>query len=322
MSVRAVSVPRAGWRIVAAKETADHLLSTRFTVLLLLVGLAAVGAVYAASGGIRDVAEEARELPGLFLLLFTAAPERLPSFVTLVGFLGPLLGIAFGFDAVNGERAQRTLPRLVAQPIRRDDVINGKFAAGLGVIASVLAALTLVVAGVGIVRLGTVPGTEEVARLLAWLVLTVVYVGFWLAFAMVWSVVLRRAATSALVSIAAWLALTLFAGFLVGLAADLVAPAPPDATPEQQLRNLRAQVWVGRLSPRVLYDEATLVLLNPQARVVGFFFQHQLDQAIPSPLPLDQSLLVVWPQVVSLVALCVICFAAAYVLFMRQEIRA
>ncbi|HXF36055.1 MAG TPA: ABC transporter permease [Actinomycetota bacterium] len=319
---RTAGAPRAGWRVVAAKETADHLLSARFTVLLLLVALSAVGAVYAASGGIRDVAEQAQGLPGVFLLLFTAAPERLPSFVTLVGFLAPLLGIAFGFDAVNGERAGRTLPRLVAQPIRRDDVINGKFAGGLTVIAAVLAALTLLVAGLGIVRLGTVPSAEEGARLLAWLVVTVAYAGFWLALATALSVVLRRAATSALVAMAAWLCLTLFAGFLVGLAADAIAPVPADATPEQQLANLRAQVWLGRISPRVLYDEATLVLLNPQARGVGFFFDRQLDQAIPRPLPLDQSLLVVWPQLVALVALCVLCFAAAYVLFMRQEIRA
>ena len=36
----------------------------------------------------------------------------------------------------------------------------------------------------------------------------------------------------------------------------------------------------------------------------------------------DQSLLLVWPQVVVLIALTVACFAAAYALFMRQEVRA
>ena len=29
-----------------------------------------------------------------------------------------------------------------------------------------------------------------------------------------------------------------------------------------------------------------------------------------------------WPQIVALVALTVLCFGAAYVLFMRQEVRA
>jgi len=311
-----------GWRVIAAKEVADHLLSTRFAVLLLLVALAAVGSVYAASGAIREIAERAQEAPSLFLQVFTAAPERVPSFLTLVGFLAPLLGVAFGFDAVNGERAQRTLPRLVAQPIRRDDVINGKFVGGLAVIVAVLTALTLIVAGLSIVRLGITPTADEAGRLLAWLILTAVYVGFWLAFATLWSVVLRRAATSALVSISLWLVLTLFAGFLVGLVADAVAPVPDSPTVEEVLRNARLQQWLGRLSPAILYEEATVVLLNPQIRTVGIVLPRQVDQAIPSPLPLDQSLLVVWPQIVGLVALCVLCFAAAYVLFMRQEIRA
>src|SRR5687767_8041500 len=76
---------RAGWRVVAAKELADHLLSVRFLVLLVLVGLAAAGSVYAAAGGIRDVAPEASETPALFLRLFTFAPEdqRVPSFLSM-----------------------------------------------------------------------------------------------------------------------------------------------------------------------------------------------------------------------------------------------
>ena len=72
-----------------------------------------------------------RRRPSIFLYLFTLSPERVPAFHEFLGILGPLLGIAFGFDAINGERAQGTLPRLVAQPIHRDEIINGKFVAGL-----------------------------------------------------------------------------------------------------------------------------------------------------------------------------------------------
>src|SRR5680860_1146976 len=97
----------AGWRVVARKELADHLLSLRFAVLLVLLGLAAVGAVYAAAGGIRDAAAQTSGIPALFLLLFTAAPERIPPFYVLIGFLAPLLGIAFGFDAINGEQPRQ-----------------------------------------------------------------------------------------------------------------------------------------------------------------------------------------------------------------------
>jgi ABC-2 type transport system permease protein len=42
---------------------------------------------------------------------------------------------------------------------------------------------------------------------------------------------------------------------------------------------------------------------------------------MPTPLPLSQSLMLVWPQLVGLVALTAICFAAAYIKFMGEEIR-
>jgi ABC-2 type transport system permease protein len=311
-----------GWRVIAAKELADHLLSIRLVVLVLLVGLTAAGAVVATAGEFRQAAEDASGTPALFIRLFSVSGERFPSLLELVGFLVPLLGIAFGFDAVSSERAQRTLPRLVAQPIRRDDVINGKFAASLTVIAVVLFALGLVVAGIGILRLGIVPSADEVARIVAWYLLTVAYAGVWLGLATLLSVVLRRAATAALVSMAAWLVLTLFSTFLVGLVADVVAPVPPDPTVEEVLTRANWERWLGRVSPQGVYDEATLVLLNPEVRTTGLLLASQVDRAVPNPLPLDQSLLAVWPQVVALVALTVATFAVAYVVFMRQEIRA
>jgi ABC-2 type transport system permease protein len=317
-----VPVSQRGWQIVATKELADHLLSVRFVVLLLLVGLAAAGSVYAAASGIRDVASEASGTSALFLRLFTVAPERFPAFYAMIGFLAPLLGVAFGFDAINGERAQGTLPRLLSQPIHRDDVINGKFVAGLTIIALMLVALALFVSGIGLVRLGIVPTLGEVGRLVVWLVVAIVYVGFWLAFATLCSVGLRRAATSALVAIAAWLVLTLFATLLVGLVADVVAPAGANSAANEVLANVSLQETLSRLSPATLYEEATVVLLNPEVRTVGFVLPQQVDQAIRSELSFDQSLLLVWPQVVGLVALTVACFVAAYLLFLRQEIRA
>jgi ABC-2 type transport system permease protein len=310
----------AGWRAIAEKEFADHVLSLRFVVLLGLLGLAAVAAVYAAASGIRDAAPQASADPSLFLRLFTIAPERVPPFFVLIGLLAPLLGIAFGFDAVNGERAGGTLPRLLAQPIHRDDVVNGKFAAGLAAIGFVLAGVTLVVAGFGMVRLGIVPSPEEVIRILLWLAVAVIYAAFWLAFATLCSVAFRRAATAAFVAIAAWLVLTLFATLLVGIAADAIVPAGTSV--QSTIDNAQLQLTLARISPSTLYEEATTMLLNPDVRTVGIVLPIQVDRAVASTLSLEQSLLQVWPQAVGLLALTVLCFAAAYLLFLRQEVRA
>jgi len=318
----ALRVPRHGWQTVAAKELADHVLSIRFVVLVLILGLAAAGAVYTAAGAIRDVASSVAGAPSLFLRLFTVAPEQFPPFVALVGFLGPLLGIAFGFDGVNGERAEGTLPRLLSQPIHRDDVINGKFVAGLAAIGLIITAVTLIVAGIGVLQLGLVPAPQEIARLVVWDVLAIAYVGFWLAFALLCSVLLRRAATSALVAIAAWIVLTLFAALLVGIIAGFLAPAPTDATTGQQIANLSLQQELARLSPNRLFEEATAAVLDPSVRTVGIVLPAQADRAVGSLLPIEQSLLVIWPQIVVLIALTALAFAIGYVAFMRQEVRA
>ncbi len=318
--------PRAGWRIVAAKEFGDYVSNVRFWILLAILGLAAAATVYFAAQLIRDQATQASGTPSVFILMFVLSQGQIPPFYGLVGFLLPLIGIAFGFDAINGERAQGTLPRLLAQPIHRDDVVNGKFAAGLAVIAVILAAITALIAAIGLVRLGITPGIDEVLRLIAWLVVSIVYVGFWLAFATLCSVALRRAATSALVAIGAWLLVTIFATFLVSAVAGFVAPAGTGASLDDQIANANWTQFLSSLSPSTLYQQATVVLLNPTIQTVGVILPSQSDQlqtgGLPTILPIAQSLLLVWPQVVVIVGLTVACFAAAYVLFLRQEVRA
>ena len=314
-----------GWAVVMRKELAEGLTSLRFVILLGLLALAAAVPIYAASSAIRDAAEGASGVGALFLALFTIGAEPVPSFVALVGFVAPLLGIAFGFDAINGERAQGTLPRLLSQPIHRDDVINGKFAAGLAMIAAAVTGMMLLVAGLGILRLGIVPAPSEVVRLIGWLILTIVYVGLWLAFATLCSVLVRRAATSALIAIGVWLVLSLFGVLLAQIAAGVIDPSGAAATGTASLGHAQLEQQLSSLSPATLYNQATSALLNPSATAVtvpGLAQLVQLSQQIPTQLSLDQSLLVAWPQIVILVALTIGCFAGAYVAFLRQEVRA
>ncbi len=313
---------RPGWMVVARKEFSDHVLSARFVALLILLGLVGVASVYAAAGALRDVAPQTAGVSGMFLRLFTVQGDPVPfSFLTFVGFLAPILGIAFGFDAVNGERSQGTLPRLVAQPIHRDDIINGKFVAGLGVIGLIVIVVTLIVAGLGIVMLGIVPTAAEVTRLLVWLVAAIIFVGVWLAFATLCSVWMRRASTAALVALGVWLIVALFGTFVVQIAADVVSPIDP-GNPQTQIDNAKTELALSRLSPVVLYEETSTALLNPEVRSVGLVTLAQLDRAIVSDLTVPQSLLLVWPQLVGLIAAMVVIFSIAYVVFMRQEIRA
>lgn len=323
------SVPGAGWMIVGAKEFGDHLLSARFVVLVLVLGLAAAIPLYFAAGAIRDVASSVTDAQAVFIALFWLAPDvgdqfTLPSVSGFLAYVAPLLGLAFAFDAINGERAEGTLPRLLSQPIHRDDVINGKFIAGLAVIGLVIVSVVGAIAAFGLIRLGIVPAAAEVLRIVLWIMLTFIYVSLWLAFGMLLSVVVRRAATSALIGFGAWLLLTFFGGLIVSLVSGVVAPVA--GTAEEQLRSIGIQETLRRFLPDTLYREASLSLLNPQVTTVStpatIGGYEQAQQRIPSLLSLDQSFILVWPQVVGLVALTVACFALAYVMFMRQEVRA
>jgi ABC-2 type transport system permease protein len=307
----------SGWRVVARKEFSDHLHSGRFTILSLILAVVAAAAVYVAAGAIREVASQTADVPALFLKLFSVTADPVPyPLVVFLLFLGPLLGIMFGFDAISGERSQGTLPRLLAQPIHRDEVILGKFVGGLAVIALLLAALTTFVAGIGIFRLGLIPTPSEISRLVVWLLVAVIYVGFWQALATLTSVTAGRAATSAMIAIGLWLILTLFGGFLFRAVASVFAD-PADAA-----GSLAAELRLARISPVTLFEETSGVLLDPSIRVTGVPTFEQVVDMLPSDLSLSQSLSIVWPQIIGLVAMTTALYAIAYVSFMRQEVRA
>jgi ABC-2 type transport system permease protein len=311
--------PWTGLWAVVFKEMADHLTSARMLILQALILVTAVGTVYAATSNLRDTVAQDRFL---LLKLFTTAQQPLPAFVGFLGFLVPLVAIALAFDAINGEFNQRTMARLLAQPIYRDALLFGKFLAGLFTLALVLTTIWLLIVGMGILGLGVPPGGEEVARSLWFLALTVFYGGVWLALALVFSITFRQPATAALASIAVWLFFTVFWGIIADLLAQFLRPVRV-GLPIEFLAQAQMALMLSRISPNTLYSEAILAMLNPAVRSLGFVLPVQLDGAIlGAPLPLDQSLALIWPNLTGLVAVTIQLFALGYVLFQRQEIRA
>ena len=307
---------------VFLKELADHLGGARVLVLEWLVLLTGIGAVYTA---IQDLKQTTGQDPFLFLRLFTQARDPLPSFVSVLAFLVPLIAIGLGFDSVNGEFNRRTLSRLLAQPIYRDALLLGKFLAGLATIAVALITLWLVVVGLGLVTLGVPPNGEEVMRGAAFLVVAIAYGGVWLAVAMVCSVFFRSAATSALVALGLWLLVSVLWPLIVQFISTAIYPptAMQIVFGQPSIEQIELQQALSRLSPSTLFGESVLGLLHPSTRALGPVFMSQLEGAVMgSPLPLSQSLLLVWPQVTGLIAGTILLFVIAYVAFQRQEVRA
>jgi ABC-2 type transport system permease protein len=311
--------PFTGMSTIALKEAADHLTSARMHLVMLLVLLTALGAIYGAIGQIKDTIGQDQFL---FLRLFTTARSPLPSFVAFLGFLLPLVGIALGFDAVNGEYSRRTMSRILAQPIFRDALLAGKFLGGLLVIAIFLVTLWLLMTGLGILLLGLAPSGEEVLRGLAYLIVSLAYGGVWLAVSLLFSTIFRSPATSALAALTLWLLFTIFWSMLTPLITGIIAPVD-QLDPQTMIHNAEVQQAISRISPNTLYGEMTLALLNPATRTLGLVFMDQLQGALMgAPLPFGQSALLMWPQLAGLVAAMVVVFTIAYVAFQRQEVRA
>ena len=310
-----------GFGVVTLKEIADHFTSILVVVLVVLVTATAIAVVRGAIDQIKEITAEDPFLPFLFLRLFTRGGP-LP-LVALLSFLVPLVAIGLGFDAVNGEHNRRTLSRILAQPIYRDALLFGKFAAGLFTLSVSLIVLWLLVIGLGLLGLGVPPNAEEMARALILLVVTIAYAGFWFALALLCSVLFRSAATAALVALGLWLFLTILW--------PLFSPALADAvtTAGDILGVLDTRQAFARLSPSVLFNEIVAVVLDPSVRSTQQSMLASLGLALiergaipDAPIPLLQSVLIVWPQIVGLVAGSILLFVIAYVVFQRQEVRA
>lgn len=315
----AASEGGSGLGTLYRKELADHLNSKRcFLIFLLLL----VTASASLGGAVSTLSDSTESTEFLFLALFTTGSSSIYSFATFMAFLGPLVGITLGFDAVGSERSQGTLNRLAAQPIYRDSIINAKFLAGATVISLMVAALGLFLCGAGLLAIGVPPGAEEVLRILAFLVLSAVYISFWLALSIIFSVVCRHGATAALAGISIWLFLSLFMSLVASGIANALYPLEGIEGFNNILSNYELTLALNRISPYYLFSEAATTILNPGVRSIGVVTAASYSGAVSSSLSFGQSLLLIWPHLVVMAALVIAGFAIAYINFMRQEIRA
>ena len=321
-----------GLLTVFNKELADYFISWRGIILFGVVLLTAVFAIYGPSGALQNIRAELTSTTQLgatqfvFLRLFTTSGQGSQSFLYFTSaFLIPVIGIALGFDAINSEKNNGTLSRLLSQPIYRDTVFNGKFFAGITTIAIMLTSIILLISGLGLSMIGVPPSSEEVFRLFLFIVLGTLYGAFWLGLAMLFSAFLQRVATSALAAIAVWIFFLVFMLMISTFIANTMVPIDQTSATQEIYRNIGIQVTALRASPIFLFQEATTVILAPGARTASEILQLQQSSGaglISSTLPLGQTLLTIWPHLVTFIAITTVLFAISYYKFMREEIRA
>jgi ABC-2 type transport system permease protein len=314
-----------GIKVILKKELADHFSSYRFVIIFALIAMISLISAYMVGINIRQQLEGVVKPRFIFLMLFTA-PGALFSLVQFVAFFGPLVGLILGFDTINRERNEGTLSKLLSQPIYRDVVINGKFLAGLTMITIMLVSIVLVITGIGLLVLGIVPGLEEIWRIVFYLIISIIYIAFWLGVAILFSILFRSTATSALAALAVWIFFSFFVSIGANIVANAVASDPYPGNPEVVLQRAKIIRGFKLISPMELYTDATATIIDPLRKSTRSFvsvgpLENISMSRFSGPLPLSQSILIVVPHIISLVAITIICFAVSYTVFMRQEIR-
>lgn len=300
------------------KELSDHFSSNKFLVLLALIYIAGLSSTYVALQNIRESASGLSK--HVFLYLFTTGGDILPSFITFISFFIPIIGIIFGFDAINSEKNSGNLSRLLSQPIYRDSVINGKFLAGITTLSIIIASIVFIISGIGLFSIGVPPTSEEILRIFFFIFICIFYGGFWMGLSILFSVIMEKTAASILTAIAIWIFLMFFLPIIANAIANGIAPLE-NASVADQIRNFNIGQGILRISPSTLFAESIAILLVPTARLFQPTLLNIVQTPPQNPLSLGQSLIQVWPQLVALVALAIICFAISYIIFMRQEIR-
>ncbi|MCW4034982.1 MAG: ABC transporter permease [Candidatus Bathyarchaeota archaeon] len=322
--------------VVCKKELADHLGSKRFLLLFALIIVLSLVSAYQGAESIRQLGS------GAFVNIFSSSMSGL-SFTYVMLMFGPIIGLALGFDAINREKSQGSLSVLLSQPIFRDSIINGKFLAGI-IALSLLAVSTIgIMTGAAIPMLGFGPSPDHIVRIVAFTLVTILYLSVWLSIGVLFSTLTKKTTTSMLASISMWIFSAVVISIVASLVANTVYPTVwpssvyssggmldqnffDDYMERMELQN-ELRTTIQRFSPSILYQEASSAIITiNRVPVTSSSGELIFDSStgFPSIQYVDeaQDILTNWPQIVVLAVVAGACFAASYMIFLRKEIRA
>lgn len=338
----------SGLMTICRKELSDHLGSKRYLLLFVLIVTLSIASAYQGAEFIKNNPASS------FVDIFSGYQNGGFSFIYLMVLFGPVIGLALGFDAINRERTRGSLSVLLSQPIFRDSILNGKFLAGVAAL-SLLAVSTIgILTGVAIPLLGFGPVGDEILRIGVFTLFTILYLSIWLALGLLFSIMSKNTTTSILMSISTWLLfsiiITIAASFIANVAAPIEMPTgfqaitrPANQTfpggfdfnrtfndgggsfldqtqmvdyREAMENNANIEAAVQKISPCYLYEDAATSLLGIAEG--GFGAAGNPFQGLETSQSVSSS----WPQITVLAVVLGACFAASYMLFLRQEIRA
>lgn len=256
--------------IVAGKEFRDHLTSKRFLIIFIILMLLSIismtggmdqynknlesyktstaqnsqqqwykDEVASLQKQIADAQAKgasAEEIQGLQYQLNQLTNPPMPSVLFVFNelnnyfmLIGGVLAIAMGFDLISREKEDGSLKSLLSHPLYRDSIINGKYLGALAVLLVVMASVFLVTIAL-MLFYGVVPTGDDLARILAYFLLALLYCGVFFSIAILTSTIAKSSAMSILYVLGIVLVLLMVPQFSYQIANVVMGP-PPEQSP-------------------------------------------------------------------------------------------
>jgi ABC-2 type transport system permease protein len=244
----------------------------------------------------------------------------LGSMITNFSLVGGVLALAISFDTINGERQTGSMKTLLSYPIFRDKIIYGKYLGGLLVVIMVTSITFL--AGIGIfVGFSGFPLTLDTGlRMGLFFIMSIIYMAIFLGIGLLLSILTPQPSTSLLASMIIWLASLQLIPNIGYAIAQIFYPVrmsfggnSPNFSTPTGFETVRA--IISALSPSTTYEQIVNNLLTTSR------LQFSSGNIATISVTLEQSLGISAPYIIYFTGLLLAIFAAAYVAFMRQEIR-
>jgi len=323
----------AGMFTMAKKEFTDIVGEKKF--LLIFATLLIVTCVSAYQGGLQYAESQSTSgstsqssgqggFPGGMGMMMGSAlslSRSLSSMIENFSLVGGILAIAISFDTINNERQRGSLKTMLSYPIYRDSIIYGKYLGGLFVIMMVTTITFLGSMGLFITVTNISLTFDTVTRLAVFFGITIVYMAIFLAIGLLLSIVLPSPSTSLLASVIVWLSsiqLIPNVGYAIGqilypVKMSVSSSGVPTFTQQSGFTTIRA--IISAVSPSTSYESIINSVLTSSS------LEFTSGSVTVKSIDVMTALTTVAPNILYFVGLMIGVFAAAYVIFMRQEIR-
>jgi ABC-2 type transport system permease protein len=207
--------------VIARKEFSDAVVSRRLWLLIAVFLLYYLAMIFSLSFSYSMMPEEAR--PTRIMQVFQGAGSS-------VALVAPFLGIAFGYDAVSRERESGTLKVLLARPVYREDVVNGKIVSALAVIGITLFTATFLAVSATMFLYGLNMDLDDFTRLTLFSIFSLMFAFAYYSVSLFFSTILNKSGHSLIASIALWAFFTIIMPLISMMIAFMMLGVPSFAS--------------------------------------------------------------------------------------------